>query len=218
MRLHFSLSPNTLIVPFDYQHSLIGTFHKWMEKNVIHDEISLYSLSWLQGSKIVKNGFDFSNGAKWFISFWDEEIGKQLIMNAMKNPEVCCGMHVNEIQIQDTPEFGSKERFVASSPIFIRKYDETRKAIHLTYKDKDAGEYLTETLTKKLKYADLNFEAKVYFDRNYQAPKTKLVKINNINNRASFCPVIIEGSPEAIKFAWNVGIGHSTGCGFGALV
>lgn len=217
MRLHFSLTPNSETVPFDYQHFLIGTFHKWMGWNKIHDEISLYSLSWLQNGKMIKSGLNFPHGAKWFISFWDEEIGKQLIMSAMKNPEVCCGMHVNEIQIQDTPEFGSKERFVASSPVFIRKYDENRKAIHLTYKDKDADKYLSETLNKKLKTANLNLEVKVYFDTNYYTPKTKLVKINGIDNRASFCPVIIEGNPEAIKFAWNVGVGHSTGCGFGAL-
>lgn len=217
MRLHFSLTPNSETVPFDYQHFLIGTFHKWMGWNEIHDEVSLYSLGWLQGGKMIKEGFDFPDGARWFVSFWDEEIGKQLIMNAMKNPFVCCGMTVKEIQMQDTREFSSKERFVASSPIFIRKYNENRKAIHLTYKDKDADKYLSETLNKKLKTANLNLEVKVYFDTNYYTPKTKLVKINGIDNRASFCPVIIEGNPEAIKFAWNVGVGHSTGCGFGAL-
>lgn len=185
--------------------------------NTIHDDISLYSLSWLQGGKMVKDGFDFPNGAKWFISFWDEEVGKKLIMNAMKNPEVFCKMNVREIQMQDTPEFSSKERFVASSPIFIRKYDENRKAIHLTYKDNDADRCLSETLNKKLKVAGMNYDVKVHFDRNYYSSKTKLVRINDINNRANFCPVIIEGDPEAIKFAWNVGVGHSTGCGFGAL-
>jgi len=132
MRLHFNLTQNTETVPFDYQHFLIGTFHKWMGWNEIHDELSLYSLSWLQGGKMVEGGFDFPNGAKWFISFWDETIGKQLIMSAMKNPDVCCGMIVKEIQMQNTPQFGIKERFNVSSPVFIRKYDENKKAIHLT--------------------------------------------------------------------------------------
>jgi hypothetical protein len=106
MRLHFKLTSNIETVPFDYQHFLIGTFHKWMGWNKIHDEISLYSLSWLQGGKMVKDGFSFPNNAKWFISFWDDEIGKQLINNAMKDPAVCCGMNVSEIQIQENPKFG----------------------------------------------------------------------------------------------------------------
>jgi len=218
VRLHFNLTPNTETVPFDYQHLLIGVFHKWMGWNEIHDEISLYSLSWLQGGKMVKGGFDFPNGAKWFISFWDNEIGKQLMINALKDNVVCCGMTVEEIQMQNTPQFGKKEKFNVASPVFIRKYDEKKKAIHLTYKDPDADFYLTETLIKKLKKADLSTNVKVSFDKNYLNPKTKLVTIKNIKNRANYCPIIIEGDPEAIKFAWNVGVGHSTGSGFGALI
>ena len=217
MRLHFSLTPNTETVPFDYQHFLTGVFHKWMGWNSLHDEISLYSLGWLQNGKMVKNGFNFKDGAKWFVSFWDEEIGKQLIMNAVKEPDVFCGMKVKEIQIQETPQFGKKEVFKAASPIFIRKYDDKNKAIHITSKDKEADFYLTETLKKKMKKAGLDYDIKVSFDKNYINPKTKLVTIKNIANRANICPVIIEGNAEAIKFAWNVGVGHSTGSGFGAL-
>ena len=62
MRLHFYLTANTEPVPFDYQHYLIGSFHKWMGWNEIHDEISLYSLSWLQGGKMNKDGLVF-----WFV-------------------------------------------------------------------------------------------------------------------------------------------------------
>jgi CRISPR-associated endoribonuclease Cas6 len=217
VRLHFYLTPNIKTVPFDYQHYLIGAFHKWMGWNEIHDGISLYSLSWLQGGKMVKDGFNFPNGARWFISFWAEEIGKQLIMSAMKTPEVCCGMKVQEIQIQETPQFGSKEKFITCSPILIRKYDDKRNATHLTYKNEESDSFLTDTLKKKLRNANLNFNVKVSFDKNYQKSKTKVVQINGIKNKANYCPVIIEGDPEAIQFAWNVGVGHSTGCGFGAL-
>lgn len=217
MRIHFLLTPNTQTVPFDYQHFLVGVFHKWMGRNEIHDEISLYSLSWLQCGKMIKDGFNFSEGARWFISFWDEKIGKQIIADAMKEPDVCCGMRVAEIQIEENPNFGSIEKFTAASPIFIRKYDENRRAKHLTVHDKDADYLLTETLKRKLKTAKLDLDVKVSFDKNYFKPKTKLVKINEVENRANFCPVIIEGDPNAVKFAWNVGVGHSTGCGFGAL-
>ncbi|MGN9307593.1 CRISPR-associated endoribonuclease Cas6 [Enterococcus faecium] len=55
------------------------------------------------------------------------------------------------------------------------------------------------------------------FDRTYYAAKTKLVYYKNIGNKTSICPVIIEGTPEQIAFAWNVGVGNSTGIGFGAL-
>ena len=127
-------------------------------------------------------------------------------------------MIVKEIQMQNTPQFSKKEKFNVASPVFIRKYDENNKAIHLTFKDEDADFYLTETLKKKLNTANLSTNVKVSFDKNYLNPKTKLVNIKNIKSRANFCPIIIEGDPEAIKFAWNVGVGHSTGSCFGALL
>ncbi len=217
MRLHFKLTPNTDTVPFNYQHYLIGAFHKWIGHNQIHDEISLYSLSWLQGGKINTNGFDFPKGANWFISLWDGEIAKKLISTIMNGADFCCGMKISEIQIQENPNFSRRERLVAASPIFVRKYDEDFHAVHLTVKDKDANHYLNETLQTKLKKANLDYDVTVRFDENYLNPKTKLVRIKDIESRANFCPVIAEGDPEGIKFLWNVGAGHSTGSGFGAL-
>ncbi len=72
-------------------------------------------------------------------------------------------------------------------------------------------------MNKKTRAAGIDGDVKVYFDPDYLNPKTKLVEINGIKNRSTMCPVIIEGTPENILFAWNVGVGHSTGCGFGAL-
>jgi len=217
MRLHLSLTPNTEPVPFSYQDYLIGVFHKWIGHNNIHDEISLYSLSWLSGGKAKKGMLDFPSGAGWFISFWDENLAKKMIDGAMKDPEICFGMALSEVTVQNTPEFSGKERFILASPVFIRRYDENKKAVHLTFKYEEADEYLTATLIKKLKTAGLSYDVRVRFDPHYRNAKTKLVKINNILNRASYCPVFVEGHPEAVKFAWNVGIGHSTGCGFGAV-
>ena len=51
MRIHISTTKNTSLVPFDYQQKLVGTIHKWIGTNSIHDHISLYSFSWLKGGK-----------------------------------------------------------------------------------------------------------------------------------------------------------------------
>lgn len=42
MRIHISTTKNTSLVPFDYQQKLVGTIHKWIGHNSIHDSISLY--------------------------------------------------------------------------------------------------------------------------------------------------------------------------------
>ena len=37
MRIHISTTKNTSLVPFDYQQKLVGTIHKWIGNNSIHD-------------------------------------------------------------------------------------------------------------------------------------------------------------------------------------
>ena len=46
MRIYLRTTPNDVIVPFDYQQKIVGTIHKWLGNNEIHDKISLYSFSW----------------------------------------------------------------------------------------------------------------------------------------------------------------------------
>lgn len=217
MRLIIKLTKNLSIVPFDYQKHLVGTFHKWLGENLIHDEISLYSLSWLVGGKIKNSGFDFKDGAEWFISTYDSNILKALISGIQQDPEISFGMTVEEITISKDPSVENIQKFYLNSPVFIkRNYGEKQK--YFLFSDEESDMFMTQTLQTKLKKASLNSEdVKVYFDKTYRNPKTKIITFNGVACKASMCPIIIEGSPEQIKFAWNVGIGNSTGIGFGAL-
>ncbi|MBE2190369.1 MAG: CRISPR-associated endoribonuclease Cas6 [Candidatus Kapabacteria bacterium] len=218
MRLYLSLTPTNTIVPFDYQYLLLGKFHDWLGVNEFHDKISLYSFGWLSGGNVKGKGIEFRNGANWFISFWDEEIGKKIIFNALKRPDFIYGMKVNEVVIRDTPSFTQNEKFMVSSPVLVREYSENKSAKHLTFDDKSADDLMTKTMQRKLSEVGLKNDIQIRFDRDYHKSKTKLIKINGIENRVNVCPIIIEGSPESIQFAWNVGVGHSTGSGFGALI
>ena len=94
MRLILKLTKNQSVVPFNYQRHLVGAFHKWIGENQIHDDISLYSLSWLMGGKIVKEGYHFKYGAEWFISTYDPNLLKTLINGIQKDPEIDFGMVV----------------------------------------------------------------------------------------------------------------------------
>jgi len=221
MRLHFELSPNVQPVSFDYQHFLTGVFHKWLGDNALHDGLSLYSLSWLSGGKRQGDGIAFPNGASWFISAHDSELLHRICISAVDEPSVCCGMLVTRIRILLEPEVREKHVFKVASPVLARSKEVEGKVRHFIYSDAEADEVLTQTLRHKLDKAGLNgiaLDTNVKFDRSYRSAQTKLVKINGVANRASICPVIVEGPPEAVQFAWNVGVGHLTGSGFGALV
>jgi CRISPR-associated endoribonuclease Cas6 len=58
---------------------------------------------------------------------------------------------------------------------------------------------------------------KIRFDISSGNKRTKVIDYRGIKNRVNLCPVIMEGKSETKAFAWNVGLGNSTGIGFGAI-
>ena len=217
MRVHLKLKSDLQTIPFNYQPQLAGAFHKWIGQNNLHDATSLYSFSWLQGGEKNRDGLVFKQGASLHFSAYDDQIIKKLIEGIQQDPTINFGLTVSEVIIQQTPEFGSKEVFFLASPVLIKRTERERE-IHFTYDQLDSDMLLTETLKTKLRKAGLDDDnTTVAFDRTYPKAKTKLVYYKNIGNKANICPIIIEGTPEQIAFAWNVGVGNSTGIGFGAL-
>lgn len=212
-------------MPFEFPRYLTGAFHQWLGENELHDGLSLYSLGWLQGGHKRGDGLTFSDGATWFISAPDTAEGDDLLSRILKGaqqkPQVCCGMEVTKIWAQRTPVFGFKHRFRADSPVFIRG-ERTAEGLdpHLIFSDEKADEVLTHVLRRKLVAAGLEEfaqTAKMGFDHSFKTPKTRLIHIQESRKRASVCPILVEGSPEAVAFAFNVGAGHLTGCTFGSL-
>lgn len=218
MRLHLRTTKSKELVPFNYQTFLTGALHKWIGKNNLHDErLSLYSFSWLFGGTALKNGLRFESGAQFFISVHDQQLLKSIIQGVRKEPKIAFGLDVNEVIIQEDPVFEKEQKFMTASPIFIKRTIEGKER-HFEFHEMESSVLLTETLQNKLRKAGLDDAGvSVRFDMNYSNPKTKLVYYNQIGNKVNICPVIIKGTPDQILFAWNVGMGNSTGIGFGAL-
>lgn len=218
MRIHLKTTVNTSPVPFDYQQKLVGTIHKWIGSNSIHDKISLYSFSWLNGGRMIDNALQFPNGASLFISFYDADIIKRIIKSILDDPEMFCGLAVTDITIDNEPQLSERELFMCASPIFIKRKLENGKIKQYNYNDDEANLYLKETLLSKMKEAGIEDDSlDIRFDLSYKSKKTKLVHYHGIGSKANFCPVIIKAKPETKLFAWNVGIGNCTGIGFGAI-
>ena len=219
MRIDLTISSNNEPVPFDYQQKLVGVIHKWIGENNIHDKLSLYSFSWLRGGKKVGDALSFPKGASFFISFYDPDIVRQMIFSIRELPVMFCGMYVTDITIEDDPDLSSRSEFYCGSPIFIKRRLGTGEIKQYLYDDEHTGELMKETLVSKMRAAGLEEDPilDIRFDASASGKKTKLVRYHGISNRASICPVIINGKPETKLFAWNVGIGSCTGIGFGSI-
>lgn len=218
MRLYLKLAKNTKTIPFNYQHLLTGAIHKWIgENNAEHGNKSLYSFSWLQNTVAHKTGISLSRDAYIFISAFDTSLIKKITKGILQDPEVFCGTRVIDIQIKEIPAFSTEERFFLNSPILIHRQD-GGKTKHVTYLEEDFEMLLTKNMKGKLQLAGLNADnLNIELDKSYAFPQTKLVDYKGIKNKTTLAPVIIKGTPEQIAFAWIVGLGNSTGIGFGAI-
>lgn len=218
MRLHIKTSPSTSVVPFDHLPAIVGAVHKWLgENNNLHGKLSLYSFSWLKGGRRKENGLEFKNGASFFISFFDDEYARKTIKTILEEPYINWGMSVVEILIEEIPAEINGECFFAASPILIKRQVDG-KVKHLIYSDMEANSCLEETLRHKMEVAGLEDDTlKIGFDTDYAKATTKLVRYKGIANRANLCPIKIIAKPETKVFAWLVGLGNSTGIGFGAI-
>ena len=55
------------------------------------------------------------------------------------------GMNVQEVRMKPTPDFGTRHRFLAQSPILIqRRFEDQKHQQYFYHTDPESSEYLTE--------------------------------------------------------------------------
>jgi CRISPR-associated endoribonuclease Cas6 len=132
-------------------------------------------------------------------------------------------MRAVEIIIQENPDFSEKTHFLLGSPVFIQRNIGGGKKKFYFLEDAETPDLMVETLRTKMKIAGVPEDEtlRISFDQHYHRKGTKKVDYKHsdqiIQIRANWCPLIIEGKAETKAFAWNVGIGNSTGIGFGSI-
>lgn len=220
MKFRVHLSENKEPVPYGYPHILCGIFHHWLGPNELHSMLSLYSLGWLQGKSVSNNGLHFPEGAVWDIGIHNDLIAERLVKGLLLKEFNFYGMRITRVSRLDFPATDeTKHRFLAGSPIMLRKVEDDGSRTHVTFASPDSEIILNRIIRKKAEEADFKEgkELKIRFDSGFTNPKTKLVTIKGIKNKASVCPVIADGPPRALEFLWTVGAGELTGVGFGSL-
>ena len=169
---------------------------------------------------MTKGGFMFHNGAVWMISFYEDSFIKQLVKSILSDPDMFCGLSVKDIQIIEENICDSVHRtFFLASPILIKRRMEDNRIKFYSFNDVESGTFLVETLKHKMSEAGIPDDdtLKISFDISYVGRKVKKVKIHEIDNIANMCPVIIDGRADVLEFARTVGLGNSTGSGFGCI-
>ena len=217
MRIYLKISVPNKIIPFNHQPQLVGVIHKWLGWNEEHGKLSLYSCSRLEGGKAAQEGLKFNKETELFFSSYNVDILKKMIAGIQADPSMFSNLIVNEIIVQEDPDLSNRELFWTGSPIFIKRR-EGERINHILFTDPRSSDYLKETLITKMKDASISDDSlDIYFHTDYSGARTYKIDYNGIGNKTSWCPVIIKGKKETKLFAWNVGLGNSTGIGFGAI-
>lgn len=222
MRLHLLLENAGLTpVPFDHLPELVGAVRHCLGANAADfTGADLYSLSWLHGGQGAGGrGITFPAGARWFVSAHHEALIQRLIGKLTRRASFAHGLRVAEARAESTPAFpAGEQRFLSASPVLVYNAAAPGPVEHLRFDDPRADELLTQLLREKLALAGLpSAGATVRFDRVYPRARTKLVTYRGEGVKANVCPVLVAGTGCQIAFAWDVGVGHCTNKGFGAL-
>ena len=221
MRLNITISPSRQVVPFVHQRMLAGVIHKWIGENEEHGALSLYSFSRLINAQKGGGGLVFPKGTSFFISAYDRSLLHRIIKGVQKDPTMFGGLVVDEVQILSDPDLSETSRFCCGSPLFVKENVGNNQK-HLLYNDPRSNEVMRRILCKKMDSVGYEYgDFEIYFDQAYPRASTKIIKYKSksreIANRCNICPVIIKGDQRVKQFAWNVGLGSSTGIGFGAI-
>lgn len=197
-----------------------------------HGKRAFCSISSLQGGVMNKatRELSFPSGKAFFyVSSNNRDYMEMLPMVIFKNKRIRNGMNITNVGFADFKvheDKGKENGFdivFAYTPILIDRWvDHQRKCA--TLHDSDYLSLLTEQTKRKLRLsnslseediATLKLEICGNLDNNKH--KHTVVKIHNKINVGSGMVLKIQGCQHVREYLYNIGLGMSTGIGFGAI-
>lgn len=221
MRIKIKLSGTSNALPINNQHLVNSFVHRCLGKNnEFHDSFSDYSISSLQGGKWIKGTeeIDFSNGGYIIASSRNEKFIHKLVMGLFNNPTFLEDIKFQGVDYISEKFYNGWNHFATLSPFIIKEYYEN-KYNFVKYGSEGFNEKVKEHIVKKLKRLDPNIDVSgLEVDiPNKKTFKVKKVMVKNIVNHANQCQISIKCDKNIAELLYNVGIGQSTGCGFGTI-
>lgn len=213
MIVKVKFSKPTMDVPVNNQKELNSYIHKCLgANNKFHDAFSDYCVSSLQGGKL-----DFSTGMLYFedvpyILFTtnNQEFTVQFLNGIMKNENTLFGMHYDGFEFSDFEVSNYFDKVFLVSPLLLKIKDKK-----ISVKDDNYLQLLKEHCIKKLAHngiVDETFDIEI---RNENKAKVKKIMVGDVFNICSMVSFIIKGKKETRLKLYNLGLGTSTGSGFG---
>jgi len=222
MRVKIKLTPTNQTLPIANQHLLNGYVHKCLgENNKYHDAKSDYSVSSLMGGKldIATSRVHFTNGAYFTVTSLDTEMMNILILGLLNNTEFVSGLNFAGIDFIEEKFYDGWNHFATLSPFLIKRYADKKNYTFVTLDGENFQTEVKDYLIKKVSTINpklnlTNFDVEV---KNHSDHKIKKIMIKNVVNKANQCQISLFCNKQVAELLYNIGIGQSTGSGFGTI-
>lgn len=215
MRIKITLTKPTEDVPVNNQEYLNSFFHKILgENNKYHDTFSRYAVSSLQGGRLLedKRNLAFSENPYFYFSTVDNEMMGIFLRSAMFYKGTFLGMGIKNIVPDDFICHDRFDKIITASPILIKD-----KGHMLSVVDKEWLERVENNCKAKLAKEGIVDETFSISIISPEKSKRKLIFTKGIGNICSLTRLRIEGRKKTRETLYNMGIGNSTGYGFGSI-
>lgn len=208
-------------IPVSNQKELNSYIHKCVGvNNKFHDAYSNYCISSLQGGKLNKETglLYFESEPYILLTMQNPDFVDAFVSGAIKNKFTLFDMHYNNIDYihYDINEF--YDIVYTLSPILLKKHNKGKgKTEKISVRDEGFIEMLKEQCIKKLRnngIDDPTFDIELH---NKEKSKVKKIMVGNIFNICSMCSLLVRGKKKTREMLYNLGIGNSTGSGFGMV-
>ena len=213
MIINIILTQPTSKVPVNNQHYINGYFHKLLgENNKWHDSFTDYAVSSLQGGHLVDGYLVFNDNPFITISSENQEFINSVINGALSSDAEVFGMKFKTLDFKDYNVNQYYDKVYTISPILIKK--DGKK---ISVRDEEFLDTLTNNCKAKLKHkgiVDDTFKLEI---RNLEKAKVKKIMVGDVFNICSMVSLVVYGKKKTRSTLYNMGLGNSTGCGFGTV-
>lgn len=206
-----------VVLPFNTQKELNSFLHKTIGvNNKWHDAFSNYSISGIQGGKMLDPGSIIFKDTMPYIQFTtlDTELMEVLLTNLSKKEHTFYNLEYDRVEFQSRNIEKYYDNVQTISPLLL--VDKTGRKI--TFKDEHFIETLKKNCIDKLAHFGINDDTFDIVLRNPEKSKTKLVFVGNISNLCTYSSFKVYGKKETRETIYALGLGKSTGSGFGAVM
>ena len=216
MRLKLKFSESKIPFTYPTQNAVNSCIHRILgENNKYHNSFSNYCVSSLFGGVIVDNKMTYPNGAHFYVSSLDEELIEKIMFSVINGNVEMCDMKLIGIDIENFNLHNDYDIIRTISPILLKDNENI-----ITYQDSDFIKVLTEKSKSKLLkngFSENDVKTLKIEPFHFENARLKFPKVKNVVNKSSQVMLLVRGKKEMRLALYKMGLGKSTGCGFGAI-